>query len=103
MDCSRVAWILDGTGPRSHIVRRLAEAERRIYAQIGLPDVLVVLRVDPEVAVLRRPEDDSNYVRTRNAEVYDVDWSMTPAVVLDGTQPPEQVLAAVRNAVWERL
>jgi thymidylate kinase len=103
MDCSRVGWILEGAGPRSRLVRRLAEAERRIYEQIGLPDVLVVLRVDPEVAVQRRPEDDSDYVRTRNAEVFETDWSATPAVVLDATRPPEQVLADVRNAIWERL
>jgi thymidylate kinase len=103
MDGSRVAWILDGTGPRARLVRRLAEAERRIYAHIGLPDVLVVLRLDPDVAVARRPEDDADYVRSRNAEVFDVDWSATPAVVLDATQHPDQVLAGIRNAIWERL
>ncbi len=103
MDCSRVGWILGGTGPRSRLIRRLAEAERRIYAQIGLPDVLVVLRVDPEIAVQRRPEDDREYVRTRNAEVFDADWSATPAVVLDATQAPDRVLADIRNAIWERL
>jgi len=103
MDGSRVGWVLDGAGPRSRVVRRLAEAERRIYAHIGLPDVLVVLRLDPEVAVSRRPEDEPGYVRTRNAEVFETDWSATPAVVLDATLPPDIVLAAVRTAIWERL
>ena len=103
MDGSRVGWVLDGAGPRSRVVRRLAEAERRIYAHIGLPDVLVVLRLDPEVAVLRRPEDEPGYVRTRNAEVFETDWSTTPAVVLDATLPPELVLAGIRTAIWERL
>jgi hypothetical protein len=107
MDGSRVGWVLDvaghQTGPRSRVVRRLAETERRIYAHIGLPDVLVVLKLDPEVAVSRRPEDDPGYVRTRNAEVYETDWSTTPAVVLDATQPPDLVLARIRGAIWDRL
>ena len=83
------AWAGSSTaqGHGSRVVRRLAEAERRIYAHIGLPDVLVVLRLDPEVAVSRRPEDEPGYVRTRNAEVFETDWSTTPAVVLDATLP----------------
>ena len=85
------------------MVRRLAEAERRSYAHIALPDVLVVLKLDPEVAVSRRPEDDSDDVRIRNTELVDTDSSTTPAVVIDATQPPELVLAGIRVAIWERL
>ena len=103
MDGSRVSWVLQGSGPRSRVVRRLAEAERRIYAHIGMPDVLVVLRIDPEIAVSRRPEDGADYVRARNGEVFETDWSTTPAVVLDATLRPEQVLAGIRAAIWERL
>jgi hypothetical protein len=33
----------------------------------------------------------------------DTDWSTTPAVVIDATQPPELVLAGIRAAIWERL
>jgi len=83
-DGSRVSWVLDGAGSQSRLVRRLVEAERRSYAHIALPDVLVVLRIDPEAAV-------------------DTDWSTTPAVVIDATQPPERVLADIRAAIWERL
>jgi hypothetical protein len=61
-----------------------AEAERRSDARIAPPDVLVVLRSDP-------------------TDVLDTDWSTTPAVVIDATQPPELVLAGIRVAIWERL
>jgi hypothetical protein len=104
MDGSRVGWAFDRSGSRSRsrVVRRLAEAERRSYAQIALPDVLVVLRLDPEGAVSRGPEDDPD-VRARNTEVFDTDWSTTPAVVIDASQPPELVLSGIRAAIWERL
>ena len=103
MEGSRASGILDGAGSRSRVVRRLAEAERRSYAHIALPDVLVVLRLDPEVAVSRRPENDPDDVRARNTAVYEADWSTTPAVVIDATQHPELVLADIRAAIWARL
>ena len=81
---ARASWVLDGAGSQSRLVRRLVEAERRSYAHIALPDLLVVLRIDPEAAV-------------------DTDWSTTPAVVIDATQPPERGLADIRAAIWERL
>ena len=102
MDAARVSWVLDGDGPRSQVVRWLAEAERRSRAPIALPDVLIVLRLDPEVAVSRCPEEDPDDVR-RNSQVFDTDWSTTAAVVIDATQPPELVLAGIRAAIWDRL
>jgi thymidylate kinase len=89
---------------RSRVVRALARLEERYYRAIGLPDVLVVLRVDPDEAVARRrglePEDE---VRRRAREVWELDWRGLPAVVVDPSGPPEQVLAEVRGAIWERL
>jgi len=98
-----VGWILDRPEQSSRVARWLAATERRMYAKIAAPDVLVVLRVDPELAVARRPEDDPDYVRARNGEVFEADWTKTDAVVLDAAKPPELVLSAIRNAVWDRL
>lgn len=104
MDGSRVGWVLDQSEqPESRMVRWLARAERRMYSRIAAPDLLVVLSLDPEHAVLRRPEDEPEYVRARNGEVYETDWSPLGAVVVDATQSREQVLATIRNAVWDRL
>jgi hypothetical protein len=61
-----------------------AEAQRRSDARIAPPDVLVVLRSDP-------------------TDVLDLNWSTTPAVVIDATQPSELILAGIRVAIWERL
>ena len=89
---------------RSGVVRAFSRVEERYYRAIGLPDVLVVLRVDPEEAVARRrglePADE---VRRRAREIWELDWSGLPAVVVDPSRRPEQVLAEVRAAVWGRL
>jgi thymidylate kinase len=88
----------------SAVVRALARLEDRAYRRIGLPDVLVVLRVDPETAVERRrgiePED---VVRRRAAEIAELDWEDLGAVVVDPTRPRDEVRAAIRSAVWARL
>lgn len=103
MDGARTSWLLAHEDRMSRFARRLCRAEAAIYAQIAPPDVLVVLRVDPEVAVARRSDEEASYVRARNAEVHGLDWSDTDAVVVDGTLPPDEVLARIRSAVWERL
>jgi thymidylate kinase len=88
----------------SRSVRWLAALERRYYRQVLEPDVLVVLRVDPQVAVERkRGLEREEFVRPRAEEVWNVDWTETGAVVLDANRRPEQVLADVKHAIWSRL
>lgn len=103
MDGPRTTWLLEHEEELGRVTRAIARAERAVYAQIAPPDVLVVLTLDPEIAVARRSDEESGYVRARNTEVRDVDWSGTGAVVVDATLPPERVLAAVRDTVWRRL
>lgn len=102
MDGARTATVGARDGlPRT--ARALAELERRSYAAIAHPDVLVVLRVHPAVAVARRTDEDPDFVRRRNEEVWERDWTTTTAVVVDAEQPREAVLRQVLSAVWSRL
>jgi hypothetical protein len=103
MDGPRTTWLLDHAEQIGPVTRWMCRKEAAVYAQIAPPDVLVVLRIDPEVAVLRRHDEEASYVRARNTEVRGLDWSGTDAVVVDATLPPEEVLARIRAAVWERL
>jgi hypothetical protein len=103
MDGPRTTWTLQSPAAFSATTLRIARAEQKVYSQIAPPDILVVLRIDPEVAVARRSDEESSYVRARNTEVRDVDWSSTHAVVLDAEMPPDAVLAAIRRIVWQRL
>ncbi|HYG79797.1 MAG TPA: hypothetical protein VD861_05385, partial [Pyrinomonadaceae bacterium] len=56
-------------GRMNGVVRFLLRAEERCYAEIMPPDVLVVLRLDPEAAVRRKTEESELHVRSRAREL----------------------------------
>jgi hypothetical protein len=62
-----------------------------------------VLRVSPEVAVARRPDDHAGAVRRRATEVFMFDWAATGAAVVDADLPMSQVHRQVSDAVWAAL
>jgi thymidylate kinase len=82
---------------------RLVSWERSFYDRIGPPEVVVVLRVDPEVAVKRRPDEDAAFVRARSSEFWDRDWSEIGALVVDANNPKADVLREVKCAIWGEL
>jgi thymidylate kinase len=90
---------LTAVGP---LARILAAHERRCYEHIREPDVLIVLRVDPDVAVARADEDP-DFVRPRSQEVWYADWTGTRGHVVDASRPRADVLAAVKAIVWSEL
>ena len=81
----------------------LSGLERRYYERIAAPDILIVLRVDPDLAVQRKREEPESFVRPRSEEIWRTDWRSTPAVVIDSGRPRDEVLSRVRSAVWSRL
>jgi thymidylate kinase len=102
MDGSRTGWVHESE--LSPVARRLVRAERARYAAIGRPDVLLVLRVDPDTAVDRKQGvDPAEFVRPRSAEVFALDWRDTGAHLLDATRSAEAVLADARATVWANL
>ena len=101
MDGPRTAWARDlpGLGPvGGWLVRR----EAGYYAAFTRPDVLAVLRVPPEIAVQRKTDEPSAYVRRRAGEVWDAAWDEHTHVV-DAALPAAEVLARLRAVVWEGL
>jgi thymidylate kinase len=88
----------------SALARSLARLERHYYARILDPDILVVLNVDPDLAVDRkRGIDAEDVVRSRCEEIRRLDWNRLPAVVIDASRPRDEVLAEIKSAVWSRL
>lgn len=102
MDGPRTRWVpQEGL---SRPARWLVDREQDYYARFGTPDLTVVLRVDPEVAVARKAGvDPPDYVRLRSREVFEADWSGSDVVVVDASAPADAVLDAVRGLVWQRL
>jgi thymidylate kinase len=85
------------------LVSSLADRERRYYERITYPDLLIVMRVDPDIAVQRRRDDPEAILRPRSEEIWGIDWSGTPAVVVDAGRQKTEVLLEIRSLVWSRL
>ena len=103
MDGEKTTWLAE-SDDLGRVARWLVSSEHRYYANFLWPDQLVVLKVDPAIAVERkRSEEEAEFVRPRSREVWQADWTDTPAVVVDAGRPREEVRATVRSIVWSRL
>ena len=91
---------LEAASPLATWVRHL---EARWYKLMAPPDLELVLRVDPEVAVRRKPDEPEAYVRRRARIMWDTDWSAPRTRVLDAGRPLDDVAADLRARVWESL
>jgi thymidylate kinase len=67
------------------------------------PDLLLILRVDPEIAVRRKSDENEDHVRTRSQEVWQTDWSDMRAYLVDAGQTPAKVLADLRSLIWQQI
>jgi len=89
---------------RSRLVRWLAALEGRYYDRIRPPDLLIVLKVDPELAVSRKlGVEQPTHVLPRSEEIWQVDWAATPARIVDSGRSRTEVLAEIKSIVWARL
>jgi thymidylate kinase len=84
-------------------IKLLLRLEEKYYRQIMPPDLLAVLRVDPDVAVQRKTNEDAISVRARAAQVWELDWKKTPAHVIDASQPVVKVLSDLKTLIWSNL
>lgn len=87
-------------GPLAKLLRN---AEASYYDRILPPDALFVLRLDPELAVRRKPEEPADYVRERGRVVWNTDWTSTNARVIDVSCPLPEVLRELKSLVWSVL
>ncbi len=102
MDGQRAGWLI--TAPQSsRLVKYLAQLEATYYQQMMLPDVTVILRVDPDIAVARRPDEEATWVRHRNQEIWQLDWQQLPVHVVDASQPKETVTAQIKALIWSKI
>ncbi len=103
MDGAKTGWLADRERTRRG-VSWLVSLERRYYESFTTPDVLIVLRVDPDVAVERkRHEEPAEFVRPRSEEIWRTDWSQTSALVVDSGDDLAEVERTIRRLVWARL
>jgi hypothetical protein len=89
--------------PNSRLAKLLIRLEQRYYDRITPPELLVVLRVDPRIAVARKTGDDPAFVQERSNEVWEVDWEDTSATVIDAGKPRAAVAAELKSLIWAHL
>lgn len=94
---------MTNAGPTNWLVRWLAAREKRYYRSIVLPELLVVLKVQPETAVERKPGEDAASVRARSSEIWYQDWQGTNAHVIDADRSREDVLSDLKSLLWSQL
>jgi thymidylate kinase len=102
MDGPLIGWLTCNL-PSSRTVQYLCNLEKKYYQKIMLPDVLIVLRADPEIAVQRKIDEADHSVRARSTEIWTLDWSHTPAHVINANRSKEEVLSDVKRLVWSHL
>lgn len=98
MDCPRIHTIANGR------FKRLINLEKNIYAKIKGVDMLFVLKLNPEIALQRRPNDDPEVLKIRSTQIWDDLWDAPFANEIDtGKNNPEQVQNYLLKKVWENF
>ena len=92
-----------GHGRDTPLARRLLRAEQWYYRQITVPDAVVVLMVEPELAVQRKTDEPADYVRARSRIIWETDWSGTGAHLVDAGRPLPAVLADLKALIWAEV
>ncbi len=92
-----------GHGRDTPLARRLMRWEQWYYRHITPPDLVIVLRVDPELAVRRKTDEPADYVRARSRIIWETDWSETGARLVDAGRPLGEVLADLRSVIWAEI
>lgn len=93
---------LVGANPAG-IARLLRDLEASYYEAMVTPDALFVLRLHPDVAVVRKPDEPAEYVRARGQVVWDTDWTGTGAQVIDASRSFPEVLSELKSRLWSVL
>lgn len=85
------------------LTQLLMKLETSYYQQTAAPELLIVLRVHPEIAVQRKTDEDSASVRRRSTEIWELDWEGAGAHIIDASKSKEEVLAEIKALIWSEL
>lgn len=98
MDCPRVHLVANGK------YKKLIELEKKLYTQIQGVDALFVLKLNPEIALKRRPEDDPDELRIRSGQIWNNHWHAPYGIAIDTNENSrEEVLSKVLAGISRRL
>jgi thymidylate kinase len=82
----------------------MAARERALYEGIPPPDHIVWLALDPAVALARKPNRAHQSVEDKARALEEASLErLAPVTRIDAAQPLDDVLVAVRRAIWQLL
>jgi hypothetical protein len=92
---------------RYQVRRLLARIEKHLYREIPLPDLVILLTVPVNVAILRNEnrgkKEPEDYVRLRHAQSSDLEFGETRLYKINTDQPLEKTTLEVKRAIWKIL
>lgn len=86
-----------------HLSKALTALEASYYHRMLRPDAIFLLRLDPELDVLRKPEEAADDVRARGTAIWQLDWSSSGAHIVDASQPLPDVMRDLKSSLWQVL
>lgn len=92
-----------GSKPRTRLIQWLIKKENSYYECVRNPDLMIVLRVDPEIAAKRKAEESRDGVMARTGEIWTLDWPQSNVHIIDASLPPGEVLVKAKSAIWSFL
>ena len=102
MDAPQLAQQI-GASHQNRLTQGLIRQEQQWYRAIILPELLIVLRLDPDIAVQRKTDEAPDAVHRRSTEIWGLDWVSTPAHVIDVDRSAADVLAELKRLIWSSL
>jgi thymidylate kinase len=102
MDGPQVAR-MTASVPNIKLVKYLINMEESYYQKMDLPDLIILLLADPEIATRRKTDEIEEEVRARSSEIWEIDWKQTPTCVINANRSKIEVLTEVKRLIWSRL
>ncbi len=92
-----------GDRQKNALIKWLMNREKKYYRYISRPDLMIVLKVDPEISTQRKKEEASEDVKARAIEIWTHQWDSYTTHVIDAGSSKEDVLHEVKSLVWSYL
>lgn len=102
-------------GPQIHLAaenktswnaRFFSALEKQLYRRMHLPDLLIVLEIDPEESFRRKPDHQLGTIMEKNEMLErltaEMEASGANLVRIDAGRPFENVLSQIKREIWQR-
>ena len=86
-----------------HLFRGLREIEKRQYSAIKRPDHIIMLHINPETSISRKPDHDFDMIRAKSKSLEKFFYNNLNITHLDANNPYSIVLSDVKKTIWTLL